>query len=303
MMGAIMEQQKYHEINRYRDADFPVEVYRGNEAGMFPKGRGLCDFHWHDELQFTLAVRGSLDVQVNEKQYHLETGEALFINSGMIHAVTRLSGEGEYTSLNFPYKLLSFFPGSRMEKSFVLPYVTSGCLPVVILSPHTKWQGELLELLREINEIWYGPAVLKSQYLIAVKLVTLWHALLSNMPGENKNTMRIDVVRQQRLQQMLSFIYEHFSEDVSLGDIADAAHISAGECCRIFREHLQTTPYRFLTEYRIRKSAELLCTERSVSEVAKLCGYSQVSNYIAKFKTVFDCTPAKYRRNGKEKTT
>ena len=57
---------------------------------------------------------------------------------------------------------------------------------------------------------------------------------------------------------MISFIYENFSEEISLQSIADSAHISIGECCRIFRTHLQTTPHHFLTEYRIRKSVELL---------------------------------------------
>lgn len=73
------------------------------------------------------------------------------------------------------------------------------------------------------------------------------------------------------------------------------AYISIGECCRIFREHLQTTPYRFLTEYRIRKSVELLTGDLSISEIAGHCGYNQTSNYIAKFKSIMNCTPAQYR--------
>lgn len=146
-----MEKKNYHEINQYKDALFPVEIYRVNEKGMFPFGRGLRDFHWHDELQFTLAVRGSLTLQVDAGQYFLNEGEAAFINSGMIHAAMKLSKGGQYASLNFPYKLLSFFPGSRMEKEYVLPYVTGVCLPVVILRPETEWQKSALNLLQEIN--------------------------------------------------------------------------------------------------------------------------------------------------------
>lgn len=66
-----MEKKKYHEINHYKDILFPVEIYRVNEKGVFPFGRGLRDFHWHDELQFTLAVRGSLTLQVDGEQYFL----------------------------------------------------------------------------------------------------------------------------------------------------------------------------------------------------------------------------------------
>lgn len=290
--GEAMEKRNYHEINQYSDALFPVEIYRVDEEGMFPFGRGLRDFHWHDELQFTLAVQGSLTLQVGAEPYLLKEGEAAFVNSGMIHAATKLSKGGKYASLNFPYKLLSFFPGSRMEKEHVLPYVTGGRLPAAILRPEAAWQKSALELLQEILALWDD----KNEYLIATKIVALWYLFISNLSEESRNAVSVDLVRRERLQQMLSFICEHFSEDIALADIACIAHISVSECCRIFREHLQTTPHQFLTEYRVRKSVELLSGELSVSEIAGRCGYNQTSNYIAKFKSIMGCTPAQYRK-------
>lgn len=294
-----MEKKKYHEINQYKDALFPVEIYHVNEKGIFPLGRGIKDFHWHDELQFTLSVHGSLTLQVEAGQYHLNEGEAAFINSGMIHAITSISKDGEYASLNFPYKLLSFFPGSRMEKEFVLPYITGNCPPVVILRPQTEWQKEALEILQKINTLWGSISKKANEYFISTKIVELWYLLLSNLSNDYKTTVTGDLTRRQRLQLMLSFIYEHYSEDISLANIANTAHISVGECCRIFREHLQTTPYQFLTEYRVRKSVELLNCELSISEIAGYCGYNQTSNYIAKFKSIIGCTPAQYRKHNK----
>lgn len=294
-----MEKKSYHEINQYKDSLFPVEIYRINEKGMYPFGRGIRDFHWHDELQFTLAVHGSLTLQVDTGQYFLNEGEAAFINSGMIHAVMKLSKGGKYASLNFPYKLLSFFPGSRMEKEHVLPYVTGGCLPVVILRPETDWQKSALDLLQEINVMWDNHSAIYNEYLITTKIVALWYILISHLSDESKNSASVDFVRRERLQLMLSFIYEHFPEDITLANLASIAHISVGECCRIFREHLQTTPYQFLTEYRIRKSIELLSGELSISEIAGRCGYNQASNYIAKFKSIMNCTPAQYRKHRK----
>lgn len=292
-----MEKKNYHEINSYKDTLFPVEIYRVSEKGVFPFGRSLRDFHWHDELQFTLALHGSLTLQADARQYYLNEGDAAFINSGIIHTVISLSKNGEYTSLNFPYKLLSFFPGSRMEKEYVLPYVAGKCLPVIILRSETESHKPALDILYEINTLWNNPSNTQNEYLISTKITELWCALLPELSKESKNTFSADLVRRQRLQQMLSFIYEHFSEDTALADIAEAANISIGECCRIFREHLQTTPHRFLTEYRIRKSVEMLSGDLSVSEISGYCGYNQTSNFISKFKSVMGCTPAQFRKN------
>ena len=290
-----MEKKRYHEINQYRDPLFPVELYHVSETGMLPFGRGVRDFHWHDELQLTLAVRGSLTLQVNAEQYVLQEGEAAFINSGMLHAVIHLSPGGRYTSLNFPYQLLSFFPGSRMEKEDVLPYVTGSCVPALPLRPGTARQRAALEHLREINAIWAQ----EEKYRIAAKLAALWSVLYEELSGREGTTVPADLVGRQRMQTMLSFLYEHFSEDIMLADIAGAANISVGECCRMFRRQLGSTPHRFLTEYRIHKSIELLSGELSVSEIAGRCGYNQVSNYIARFKSILHCTPAQYRKRKK----
>ncbi|MCC8103910.1 MAG: AraC family transcriptional regulator [Clostridiales bacterium] len=292
-----MDKREYHEINRYPDNLFPVEIYRVSESGIFPFGRGIQDFHWHDELQFALAIHGSLTLQADARQYTLNEGDAAFINSGIIHAVTRLSSGGQYTSLNFPYKMLSFFSGSRMEKEYVLPYVTGGHLPVVILRSEIASQNSVIEALYEINTLWDHHLSVQNKYLISIKIAALWHTFLANLPDENNSICSISLVHRQRLQLMLSFIYEHYSEEIGLADISGSANVSAGECCRIFREHLQTTPYQFLTEYRVRKSTELLSGPLAVSEIAGLCGYNQPSNYIAKFKSIMGCTPTQYRKH------
>lgn len=107
--------KELHEVNRYQDEAFPVELYRVSHRGMDPAGRGLRDYHWHEELQFTLVTQGTATIQVNAEEYPLRTGDGLLISGGMIHGVTELSPEGEYVSLDFPHRLLVFFPGSRME--------------------------------------------------------------------------------------------------------------------------------------------------------------------------------------------
>ncbi|MFQ8843328.1 MAG: helix-turn-helix domain-containing protein [Clostridium fessum] len=68
------------------------------------------------------------------------------------------------------------------------------------------------------------------------------------------------------------------------------------ECCRIFQNILHTTPYGYLTNYRIQTSVSLLHRDLPISQIAGLVGYNQVSNYIATFKRIIGCTPAQYRK-------
>lgn len=289
-----MSKKALHEVNRCHDPAFPVELYQVTHAGMLPPGRGLGDFHWHEELQFTLLTAGEGVMQVNAQDYPLRAGQAIFLGSGCIHAVTRLSTGGRYVSLNFPPRMLGFFPGSRMEQQDVLPYAVGGGWQVLTLGAEVDWQREALELLGQVVERFEGSDVLGQEYAISVTLAQLWLLLLEHQRERPTATLPAPVLRQERIQTMLTYLYDHYSEDIALSDLAEAAHVSVGECCRSFRVCLKTTPYRFLKEYRIRKGMELLQAGHTVSETAGLCGFNQVSNFIHAFKSVAGCTPLQF---------
>ena len=117
-----MKKKTLHEINRYEDAAFPVEMYTVTKESIFPKGRGYMDLHWHEELQFTMVLGGSLQMQVDGVGYAVNTGEAIFINRNHLHITTDLTAGGKYVSFNFPDRMLGFYSGSRMEQDDVLPF-------------------------------------------------------------------------------------------------------------------------------------------------------------------------------------
>lgn len=294
----MKSQKNFKEVNRYHDKDFPVNVYYADLHSMQPPGRWLHDFHWHEELQFTLVISGRLTMQAGGSTIHAKKGDLIFINSTIIHAVTELSEDGEYASLNFPFRLLSFFPGSRMDKDYVLPYTSGEKSSSLLITPKEPWQEKISLLLREITDYFISKQVRGHEYAICVMIVTMWNELISNYKSEESN-QSVNVLHQQRLQNILSYIYEYYPEDIKLKDLANAGSISKAECCRIFQNILHTSPYSYLKNYRIQASVALLNSDMSISEIAGRVGYNQVSNYIASFKKIIGCTPAQYRKQEK----
>lgn len=294
----LKNKKEFKEVNRYQDSDFPVNVYYADIHSMQPPGRWLHDFHWHEELQFTLVTNGSLTMQADNSTIKAKKGDIIFINSTIIHAVTQMSADGSYASLNFPFRLLAFFPGSRMDKDYVLPYITGEKFSSLLISPHEPWHKDMAAYLKKIIDLFISKQVQGNEYSICVMIVSIWKELISNYrTQEAKKT--VNVLRQQRLQNILTYIYDHYSEDLQLGDLAKAGSISNAECCRIFHDILHTSPYNYLKNYRIQASVALLKSDLSVSEIAGRVGYNQVSNYIATFKRIIGCTPAQYRKQQK----
>lgn len=88
-----------------------------------------------------------------------------------------------------------------------------------------------------------------------------------------------------RMQKFLQYISEHYGEDISLDGLAARANVSKSECLRCFKASMQTTPYKYLTEYRLAKAAELLrSTDEPIGHIADSVGFHQISHFGKCFK-------------------
>ena len=99
------------------------------------------------------------------------------------------------------------------------------------------------------------------------------------------------------LQEMLQYISLHFSEPITLEDLARSASISKSECGRVFRQALEKTPYQYLLEYRLQRGAELLSkTDLPIGAIAESVGFAQMSYFGQSFRNKTGLSPSAYRR-------
>ena len=97
---------------------------------------------------------------------------------------------------------------------------------------------------------------------------------------------------------MLAFIHGNYMKEISLQDITQSSHISIGECCRCFKNTLHITPYGYLINFRINKSADLLKeTNYSVTTIAGMVGFNDSSHFIQLFKRKMNVTPNEYKKH------
>ena len=101
--------------------------------------------------------------------------------------------------------------------------------------------------------------------------------------------------REERIKQMLTFIREHYAEDINTRKIAESAMVSESECLRCFRGMLGTTPIQYLKEYRLEKAEELLRTSKmKVSEIGDRCGFREMSYFARSFRQRYGVVPSEY---------
>jgi len=105
-----------------------------------------------------------------------------------------------------------------------------------------------------------------------------------------KDYLREQVIRSKH------FIDSHFSENISLDEIARDAALSKFHFIRLFKKYYGQTPYQYLTGLRIAKAKELLQTGLSVSETCYRLGFSSLSSFTGFFKKIIGLTPHGFRQ-------
>ncbi len=68
------------------------------------------------------------------------------------------------------------------------------------------------------------------------------------------------------------------------------------------RDFTQTTTHRYLLNFRLKKSLELLTnTTLTISAISEKCGFASAYYFSYSFKAEFGKTPSEYRRMQKNK--
>lgn len=297
----MAEQRKQlQEINRYIDSMFPVGIYIVTKTSIFPDGRGYMDLHWHEELQFTTVVSGTVGIKVNGTSYMLEKGEAIFINRNALHITDYMTDDARYISLDVPEKLLGFFTKSRMEQDAVLPFTEDFFFSAYVFRGENQWERSVLGSLEEIGGIFMqGDRDSFWEYDVSIRIAKMWLTMIRNIPHQNESVVNRDtaIKKQHRMQSMLDYIHNNYMNRILVSDIADAGMVSEAECNRCFNEVVQDSPIKYLMQYRHLRSRELLATtDLSITEVALAVGFADTSYFIQHFKKQSGETPRAYRK-------
>lgn len=278
------------ELTKHHTVVMPLACY---ETAINQNIHGYIPLHWHDEIQFVLILKGEAIFQVNEDWVIVQEGDGLFINSGCLHMAQDKGQSGcVYICLNLsPHFVLL----QELYTTYVKPYIEATNLPYLYIDANEHWGKNILNAILEINQCIKQ----KSQYYeidITLQLTLIWRNLVAN--GFQLEYVQTEIVKSQRMKEMLSWIHQHYAEKIRLEDIARAGHLSRSECCRYFKRFLQSTPIQYVLDYRIQKSLYLLQQgDRNVTEIAYQVGFNSTSYYIDKFKVSMNMTPFAYKKD------
>lgn len=292
-----------HEAKAHGNEEFPAACYQV----LFPETS--VPAHWHTELELTHVIKGSLLLAVGGTMHVIETGQGAFLNQDVLHAA-KSRNVNETTMLHtviFHPKMIAPDQNSVFWKKYTDPLIENDQYPFQLLDPSVEWQKELLlhheKAWSDIASEPDGYEMLARNELNLIVLLLCEHQITPKTDDLNNISVNLRAEQKRnrrnvkRMKAMVSFIRGHYFEPVKLDEIAAAGMVSRTECMRCFREVLDTTPVRFLNQYRLHVAAGYLReTDWTVSEIGYRCGYTEMGYFAAEFRKIYGMTPGEYRK-------
>ena len=258
--------------NYYNLSYFNIMKYSPNikEAKLIEQ-RKISGTFLNPEYLFHYISEGNWTIRIENKLYELSSGNAILLPPDILHAVE---------SLDKPSSL------------FVIHFELMDCktMPVVISLPlkhKLEIEREISRIIKEREKNLPGTTLITQGILL--KLLGMYQRYCCfTINHENYS-----FTYWKYIEKGMYYMEKYFTNSkLSLDDISTECTVSSPYFCKIFKEYIGVSPYRYLTRLRLKKAKEMMLhTRMNLSEIAIACGFNDIYSFSKVFKKIEGKSP------------
>lgn len=284
-----MEEQKTMDISIDEMDPTFLFIWKGTRH----KGNEEPEYHSHDFLEVAYILSGEGKYRIDDRIYPVKEGDLILINPGVKHQAL-LCPEVDTPATEFFVGFSNIRITGCPDNSMPLPggeYIL-----------HTT--GELSQRLFKICASMEAENAVRRQgryFMLKSYLVQLLLLVIREQcePMERPRGYSFESAGKKYVaEQVITYIEDHYSEKISLDQIAENMYLSPFYISRIFKGETGNTPIRHLINIRLEKAKGLLENgyQGSIQEVAALVGYDDAYHFSKLFKKKFGTAPSAVRK-------
>lgn len=278
---------KYFDYREHRQQGtfgFPMGFYHVTPSHP----RYQMPYHWHPEYEMIRILEGDFQLTLDSETFLITAGDIVLLQDGVLHG--GIPQNCIYECLVFDMNFL--LKENRICRKWIQQILNHE----INLNQKLPLESEGLRkiadgLFSAMSEKKTGYEFMTQGYLYQLMGVILEEHLYE----ENAVSARTGAQHVMQFKKVLGFIEEHYSEHITLCELAGIAGMNEKYFCRYFREMSYRTPVDYLNYFRIETACEQLVTTRNtIIETAFNCGFNDVSYFIKTFRKYKGITPKQY---------
>ena len=244
--------------------------------------------HDHSAVEILLTLEGMVTYTIEDKIYQVRKGEILIVPPDTLHSLSMGEGSSRYLFLFESDAIMAMRDLKAMASYFHKPFH---------LRDGSDAHVRIRELLLRAREAYEKREMMWNTMCYSCILrvyATLGQRYLSGIrprTGDNLRNMDSEVIT-----AVLTYINNHYREELSLEDVAKFAGFSRYYFSRSFKRQTGYSFKDYLCQKRLQVAMDLLIrTNRSMRDVAIESGFGSVATFNRVFREKKGCTPTQYR--------
>jgi AraC-like DNA-binding protein len=134
------------------------------------------------------------------------------------------------------------------------------------------------------------------QSMIRIKFMELLLAIYRINPPPIEDHIKTGHNAGENINKITEFIYEKYSDSLTLNAIAGHFGLNPSYLSRIFKEETGTALFEYINKIRVQKSCMLLKrTSMTIIEIAFSVGYNNISHFNRYFRRIMKMSPREYK--------
>ena len=242
----------------------------------------VTELHYHDFYKIMMLIEGDGSYTIQGRRYELRPGDVVLVGRGFAHKTEFVPGR--------VYERIIFFISQEfLDRAGSLRTDFAGLFSGReghVLRPSPNAAAGLFGLARscerELRSAEFGSDAAAREDLIRILISigrTLYREALQPAPKDDK------------ILQILRYVDEHLTEDVSVDDLAERFFISKYHMMRRFKSEVGVTIHQYQSDKRLLSAREMLRGGMGATDACFACGFRSYSAFARAYVKAFGITP------------
>ena len=270
---------KVYETHNLENKDLPFICHRN---WIYRKGEGFGPSNWHENIEI-LHIKDGSGIIVNGMQHiNVKRGDIVVINTNNLHSFGAFEEQLTYNCL-------------IIDRSFGL----SNGLDTNCISFNNHFcDDRIAELMQSISNEWSPSSedpfyILKIRSLVQQIMYILCIEYSHPRESTEDNTRILSCVK-----SAIEFIQSSYNQNISLQDVAEFVGINKYYLAHEFHKITNYSFVAYLNSTRCKVAKKLLRQgDKSISEIAKICGFENSSYFAKVFFKYEGVRPSEIKKN------